>query len=97
MELTKTHGYGHGLMVLTTPMVLTKTHGIVLLGARTHGLDRNHGIDNTHGICLESWYIIGAPESLTYTRVAGCPYAGFEHVIFKCSKVQVEPEFRVTT
>ena len=46
MVLTKTYGidkdlwYGQGLMVLTTPMVLTKTHGIesVLLNhTRTRG------------------------------------------------------------
>ena len=52
-------------MVLTAPLILT--HGIVLLLARTHGIDMDswyrqglmlmtwtHGIDNTHGIDLDS-------------------------------------------
>ena len=46
MVLTRTHGidkdlwYGQGLMVLTTPMVLTQTHGIelvILNHTRTRG------------------------------------------------------------
>ena len=46
MVLTRAHGidkdlwYGQGLMVLTTPMVLTKTHGIesvIINHTRTRG------------------------------------------------------------
>ena len=33
--------YQHGLMVLTTPMVSTKTHGIVISLARTHGIEKD--------------------------------------------------------
>ena len=45
MVLTMTHGidkdlwYRQGLMVLTTPIVLTYTHGLVMLLARIHGID----------------------------------------------------------
>ena len=39
VPLDKDSWYKYGLVVLTTPMVLTQIHGIIMLLARTHGRD----------------------------------------------------------
>ena len=52
-------------------MVLTYTHVIVMLLARTHGIDQTYGID------LDSCHRIGTPESHTNKKAKCCPYAEF--------------------
>ena len=66
MVLTWTHGiemdswYRHGLLVLTTPMVLTQTHGIVLVllnQTRTRGtsVTRMRTFFNTFVVQMNTW------------------------------------------
>ena len=65
---------GHGLMVQIW------MYGIDMKSWYRHGLmvqTWTHGIEYTHGIDSDSWYSVGTPESHTYKRAKGFPYAEF--------------------
>ena len=65
--------YRQGLMVMTTPMVLT--HGIFMLLDMTNVIVKDSWY--RHGIDKDSWYRISTPESHTYEMAECCLYAGF--------------------
>ena len=61
LELTRTRWYRQGLMVLTTPIVVTQTHGIIML------------LERTHGKVMDSWYrhsliVLKTPKELPQTH-----------------------------